>query len=121
MDTCEFLEAQNLLQYVNMNLKLMGKSYICKTCKKYLLGSKMPPLCFRNELEVPKRPECIVKLKNLERQLLKKSLPFLKLRKLPKTRMDVTNDRLINIPISDDDIIKNVTSLPRTSEMYGII
>jgi len=35
--------------------------------------------------------------------------------------MDATNDRLINVPISDEDIVKTVQSLPRTSEKSGII
>ena len=35
--------------------------------------------------------------------------------------MDVINDKIVNVPISDDDIIKNVTSLPRTKETNGFV
>ena len=42
-------------------------------------------------------------------------------RKLPKTRMHSNNDRVINVPIPDDDVIKNVTSLPRTRANDGYI
>ena len=55
------------------------------------------------------------------KQLIKKNLPFLKVRQLPKTQMDVMNDRVINIPISDDDLIRNVTSLPRLNNNSGFI
>ena len=35
--------------------------------------------------------------------------------------MDVLNDRVINVPISDEDVVRNVTSLPRTKETNGLI
>ena len=35
--------------------------------------------------------------------------------------MDVINDKIVNVPISDDDIIKNVISLPRTKETNGFV
>ena len=38
------------------------------------------------------------------KSMIQLDLPFLKLRKLPKTRMPVTNDRVINVPISDDNM-----------------
>ena len=38
------------------------------------------------------------------------------MRQLPKTRMPIVNDRLINVPITDDDVLQTVTSLPRTPD-----
>ena len=116
-----FLKANNLIQFVNLELKLQGKCYMCNTCKRHFMGSKMPPQCSKNGLQVLDRPDCMKVLQSLEKQLIKKSLPFLKVRKLPRTRMDATNDRLINVPISDDDIAKTVKSLPRTPDKDGFI
>ena len=80
----------------------------------------MPPLCSKNSLDYMETPDCL-KLTNLEKQLIAKSLVFIKVRQLPKTRMDAMNDRVINVAIGDDDIVKNVTSLPRTEKNSGMV
>ena len=81
----------------------------------------MPPQCFYNALGVADIPHCMKELKQLEKQIIKKSLPFIKMRQLPKTRMPIVNDRLINVPITDDDVLQTVTSLPRTPDKDGFI
>ena len=60
-------------------------------------------------------------LTNIEKQLIVKSLIFIKIRALPKTRMLAMNDRVVNVPIEDNDIIKHVTSLPRTDKNSGMV
>ena len=40
--------------------------------------------------------------------------------KLHKTKMDLFNDRVINVPIEDDDLIKTARLLPR-SENNGLV
>ena len=35
--------------------------------------------------------------------------------------MDCINDRVVNVPISDDDVVKQVNALPRTQENDGTI
>ena len=60
-----------------------------------------------------KSPDCL-ELTNLEKHLIAKSLVFIKVRQLPKTRMDAMNNRVINVAIEDDDIIK---LLPRTEKI----
>ena len=42
------------------------------------------------------------------------------MRKLPKTQMDMFNDRVINVPIEDDDLLKTARALPR-SENNGLV
>ena len=86
-----------------------------------LLGGQLNVAIALLALGVADIPLCIKQLKHLEKQIIKKSLPFLKIRQLPKTRMKVTNDRLINVPIPDDDVVKTVTSLPRTPQQDGLI
>ena len=45
----------------------------------------------------------------------------MKVRQLPKTRMESMNDRVINVPIGDANISKRVNSLPRTEENSGMV
>ena len=81
----------------------------------------MPPMCAKNSLESPNIPKCLRDLTNLEKQLIVKNLIFIKIRKLPKTRMSALNDRVVNVPIEDDNIAKTVSSLPRTDENSGMV
>ena len=52
----------------------------------------------------------------LEKQLIGKNLYFLKVRKLPKTQMDVFNDRGINVLINYDDFFKTARVLARLQD-----
>ena len=81
----------------------------------------MPPMCWKNLLEVPAVPNCIQVLNHLERQLLRKNLYFIKIRDLPSSRMQSINDRVINVMIPDDDISKSVSILPRMIQNSGVI
>ena len=47
----------------------------------------------------------------LEKQLISKNLYFLKVRELPKSQMDISNDRVINVLIGDYDLLKTARSL----------
>ena len=66
---------------------------LCHTCIRYLKQGKMPPMCSKNGLEPSELPECIKELTNVEKQLIVKNLFFIKVRNLPKTRMEAMNDR----------------------------
>ena len=82
----------------------------------------MPPMRKKNSLEPPiELPDCLNNLTNLEKQLIVKNLIFIKVRQLPKTRMSALNDRVINVPVEDDNIAKTVASLPRTENSSGMI
>ena len=105
---------------IDKNLNVQGVCYICTTCKSYLEKKKMPPLCFFNGLALTEVPDCL-KIGELGNQLLAKKLIFIKIRPLPKTGMKSVFDRVINIPIPDDDVIKTVTCLPRNPENDGLV
>ena len=92
-----------------------GGHYKSHNCKFYFTKKTMSNLCYINGLEVVNTPESL-NLTGLEKQLIVKCLLFLKVRQLPKTRMDVINDRVINVPISDEDVVKTVISLPRSKD-----
>ena len=102
------------------SLKVHGAHYLCCNCRKYLEKVEIPPRCAKNSLDYQEIPDCL-QLSNLERQLICKDLVFIKIRQLRPTRMDAMNDHVINVPIEDDDIIKTVTSLPRTEKNNGMV
>ena len=79
----------------------------------------MPPLNIQNGIDQDEIPEEL-ELTPLEKQLIAKNLYFLKVRKLTKTQMDVFNDRVINVPLEDEDLLKTARSLPR-SENNGVV
>ena len=105
---------------LDKSLQIFGEFFICHCCLRSLKKNIMPPICFKNQLNYTNIPECL-KLTSLEKQLIVKSLLFIKVRELPKTRMQAMNDRVINIPIEDGDIIKEATSLPRNKLNSGMI
>ena len=117
------LEVKNLLHCTNQKdaFKFEDKFYMCQTCYSSLKGGKMPSQCFQNNLQVSEIPEALQDLTDLEIQLLSKNILFLKVRQLPKTRMNTLNDRVICVPIEDDDVVKTVESLPRNSSNNGLV
>ena len=118
-----FVSENNLLKYVKMDpeFEVFDKKFICRTCRNHLLKKKIPPLNFSNGLEVDQTPKAMEELSIVGKSMIQLDLPFLKLRKLPKTRMPVTNDRVINVPLTLEDIGKTVSSLPRTADELGFI
>ena len=120
MKTYDHLFSKNLDKYVRFDdkLKVNGIHHLCVNCCRLLLLSEMPAISHYNGLGFTNPPE---KLTMLENQLLALNLIFLKIRKLPKTRMHANNDRLINVPIPDDDFIKSISQLPRSTHESGLI
>ena len=58
-------------------------------------------------------PEELHTLCDLEQQLIAKSLIFLKIKKLPKSRMQANVDRVISVPVDCETLNKNISQLPR--------
>ena len=92
----------------------------CHSCLAKIRKKKKPRIHISNGLwfdEIP--PE--LELTELEQQLISKSIVFMKIKKLPKSRMNAIIDRVINIPVEDQDIVKTVTSLPRPPDEAMVI
>ena len=53
--------------------------------------------------------------------MIARNLIFMKIFKLPKSRMAAVKDRIVNVPINEEDIRKTIKSLPRTPTEAGII
>ena len=94
--------------------------YICKTCIAHMQAKKMPPMSIMNNLELVKQDESL-KLTELEGSLIAKNLIFQKIYQLQRSRWTVLTDRIINVPINNEDILNTVESLPRTPKEAGLI
>jgi hypothetical protein len=81
----------------------------------------MPKMCSNNGLKVDILPDPSLKLTELENNLIALNIIFQKLHLKPKSRWSGTHDRLVNIPIGENDIMNTVKSLPRTPAEAGII
>merc|ERR1711954_418601 len=105
-----------------INITINGKtaSYICHACKNHLRRGKLPPMSAKNGLHIEVQdPE--LELTELEANLIAKRIIFMKIFQLPKSRWTALKDKIINIPIKDDDIVNTITSLPRTPDEAGLI
>ena len=120
----EDLKRNNLDSCIRLLPELMIENthYLCSNCYNTLKTKKrMPKLCFLNGLGRSDVPDCL-KLTDLENHLISKNLIFIKIRPCSKrSRYEKMHDRIVNVPIPDDDIIKSVTSLPRRADMSGLI
>ena len=119
-DENESLSNQKIKNNQDNSLKVLGKFFLCHSCRLYLEKGDMPPICAKNGLEYGEIPECL-KLSNIEKQLIVKELIFIKIRELRPTRMAAMNDRIVSCPIEDDDIITQVKSLPRSQKNCGMV
>ena len=120
LDENESLSNQKIKNIQDNSLKILGKFFLCHSCRLYLEKGDMPPICAKNGLEYGEIPECL-KLSNIEKQLIVKELIFIKIRELRPTRMAAMNDRIVSCPIEDDDIITQVKSLPRSQKNCGMV
>ena len=80
----------------------------------------MPNICFQNGLNLSEVPDCL-KLTDLENQLISKNLVFIKVHPSPRSRYSIMTNRIVNVPIPDDDVIKTVQTLPRHSDSSGLV
>ena len=94
---------------------------MCKTCHRDLKNNLRPKLNYFNVLQLDPIPVELLNMSDLEQVLISKDIVFIKLWKLPKSRMNAITDKAINVPITDDDIIRTVSQLPRLPHDAGII
>lgn len=110
----------NLVKF-QAKYQFQDKFYTCKTCHNWLKKNKMPPQCFANGLELSNMPPIFKDLTSIEKQMLQKKLIFLKIRKLPRTRMPEINDRVINVPLESSDLVATATKLPRMGKELATV
>ena len=78
-------------------------------------------MCSNNGLQVDILPEPKLRLTELENNIIALNIVFQKFHLKPKSRWSGTHDRLVNVPISQQDIKKTLKALPRTPAEAGII
>ena len=100
-------------------------TFICLTCVRHMKNKKLPPMSAMNGLQLAETDESIkeqnLDLTELEGALIAKTIIFQKIYQLPKSRWTALKDRLINVPINNDDILNTVEKMPRTPNEAGLI
>ena len=103
-----------------MNINGIESPFICLACKRHLKAGKLPPMSTLNGLQIYDHgPE--LELTELEGNLIAKNIVFMKNFQLPKSRWTALKDKIINVPVKDDDIVNTMTRLPRTPNEAGLI
>ena len=108
--------------YLNSKSKfhIKGSFWICLDCHNKIKGNSMPACSAMNSLQIFDRPACL-ELTEVENVLLAPRIAFMKMIKLPVSRMRGIRDRIVNVPIPANIIKQTVESLPRTYAEAGII
>ena len=81
--------------------------------------NKVPGISVTNSLYLD--PDPMTWLSDLEQQLIALNLLFMKIKKLPRSRMKAVIDRVISVPLEANDITKTVKQLPRNPNEAYII
>ena len=82
----------------------------------------MPPMSVQNKLKLDELQEDMI-LTDMEGSLIAKNLLFAKIYQLPKSRWTALTDKMINVPIANEDVKNTVALLPRTpkeAQLVGI-
>ena len=93
---------------------------VCHCCLTHIKKGKLPSINVNNGLELEVISEEF-QLTDLEQQLVARSLIFMKVKKLPKFGMQAVHDKVISVPLEQEDITKTVTMLPRNPEDAKLI
>ena len=134
---------EKAIERIDMIPIVRNKYYLCKTCKKYLDKNQVPPMSHCNNLEhdypgrkinikdddgnkideyVLTQEDCDnLHLTDLEQSLIARSLIFLKIHKLPKSRMGCISDKIVYIPINENDTLNTINTILRTPSEAGIL
>ncbi len=97
------------------------KLILCHNCHKMIGLGRVPSIHVSNGLQLDPVPDELKKLTELEHQLIQPNLLFMKIKKLPKSRMPATHDKMISVPLDLEDIFDTVTTLPRHPDEAYIV
>ena len=114
----------NVYQHLSLykKYKFDGKFWIHHNCLIVLKKGKMPQICAKNGLDHCKIPQVFKDATPMEILAIKKTIPFTFIRQLPRSRMPyMKKSRIINVPISDNDVLKTVLSLPRVNDQLATV
>ena len=77
-------------------------------------------MAVKNKLELVNQDENLL-LTELEGSLIAKNIIFQKIFQLPKSRWTALTDKIVNVPITNEDINNTIELLPRTPKEAGLI
>ncbi len=100
-----------------------NKVWLCITCTVYISKDEMPKLCYFNGLQTDSVPDELM-LNDLEVTLIAKKILFIKMFQLPKSRWKGFKDKVVNVPIDDEDLLQTINrlqSFPRNPDDSGLI
>ena len=97
-----------------------GKIVMCSSCSRIFDKCQIPKFNQSNGLEIETVPEEL-KLTELESVLISKEILFLKICALPTSRWDGFVDKVVNVLVEDNDIIRTQECLPRLPSEAGLI
>ena len=119
-DIMKNLESK-FLQRIGLKKKIHRNDLtLCHNCLNLIRKGKLPKIHISNGLWLDKVP-AELELKDLEQQLIARSLLFMKVKKLPTTRMKAMIDKVISVPIEQDDVSKTISELPRHPDEAKIV
>ena len=84
----------------------------CHNCLKVIKDGKCPRMSVSNGLKLDDIPQELV-LTDPERQLIALDLLFMKIWKLPTSRMRAIKGKMANVPLEGIDVLKTLEKLPR--------
>ena len=113
-------ENTGLVPNLFTNFYIKNSYWICHTCLKYISRNRLPKMSSENSLQVFNYPDCL-RLTEVENVLIAPRINFIKMIKLPSSRMPGIRDRIVNVPITSNTIRQTVESLPRTLEEAQVI
>ena len=92
----------------------------CINCLRLINQGKIPKIHFSNGLWLDSVPDELL-LTDLEQQIIARSVIFMKVKKLPTTRMKAMIDKVISVPIEEDVITKTISVLPQHPDDAKIV
>ncbi|XP_061170416.1 uncharacterized protein LOC133179738 [Saccostrea echinata] len=99
-------------------ISALGFQWICQTCARYVKKNQIPPQALYNDMEVSDIPEELAKLTSLERRLISRRYPFMKMLALPKGKQSGIKGAVVNVPVNEENV---VNKLPRLPNEAGVI
>jgi hypothetical protein len=106
--------------HINSIFFVKGSFWICHTCKLYIRRNKMPKISKMNALHIYDRPS-FLNLTEVENVMIAPRINFIKMIKLPVSRMKGIKDKIINVPIPLETVKKTIHSLPRNLDEASVI
>ena len=110
--------SEQLVSQASNTIQVAHGRWICHTCANAIVKGKLPAQAIDNNLRAAEVPQELSSLSSLERQLVSKIIPFMKIVSLPKGSQRGLKGQVVLVP---SDTTKTVSSLPRNTTDAQII